>query len=103
MPYIILIIALLLEVVGTTLLKYSDGFKNFWVGLSSYPIYFISIYLFSKSLQKINLAVADTIWQGLGIVLITMVSYLVFKEQLNHQQIIFMIITLIGVIGLGLS
>lgn len=103
MSYIILITALLIEVLGTTLLKSSNGFQCIYTGSLAYICYGFSIYLFSISIKHINLAVADTIWQGLGIVLITLVSYFIFNESLNVNQIVFMIITLIGIIGIGLS
>lgn len=103
MDYFILIFALCLEVAATSILKYSDGFSNIWLGCSSYVLYGISIYMFSVALKTINLAVADTIWQGLGIVLISLVSYFAFHENLSITQYIFMAITMIGVIGIGLS
>lgn len=102
MNYVILISALILEVVATSLLKYSNGFKHFMIGCSAYVFYIISIYMFSVALKTIHLAVADTIWQGLGIVLICLTSTFVFKESINYSQYLFIIITMIGVIGLGI-
>lgn len=103
MGYVILISALLVEVVGTSLLKYSQGLTRPIIGFSAYLMYAVSIYLFSVAIRSINLAVADTIWQGLGIVLIALVSNVVFSEKLNVNQIAFMIVTIIGVIGIGLG
>lgn len=101
--YVILIIALLIEVFCTSLLKWSNGMSKLWVGVTAYAFYGLSIYLFSLAIQHINLAVADTIWQGLGIILITCVSYFLFKEPLSMKQLFFIGVTMTGVIGLGLS
>lgn len=103
MSYFILIFALCLEVCAMSLLKYSNGFSKFIFGCTAYALYGISIYLFSVALKTINLAVADTIWQGLGIVLIALVSLFIFGESITPRQYLFMGITLVGVIGLGLS
>lgn len=102
MDYIILISALVLEVVGTSILKFSNGFSNFYIGCLSYLFYGISIYMFSVALKTIHLAVADTIWQGLGIVLICLVSNVFFREPISPLQYLFILITMSGVIGLGL-
>jgi len=103
MSYVYLIVALLIEVVGTSFLKCSNGFSNIGIGVSAYVLYGISIYIFSIAIKSINLAIADTIWQGLGVVLITLTSYAVFNEPLTLKQIFFIVITLVGVIGIGLS
>ena len=52
---------MLLEVVATSILKYSNGFEKIWLGLSAYCFYAVSIYMFSIAISKLNLAVADTI------------------------------------------
>ena len=101
MAYFILLIALGLEVVGTSLAKVSDGMSKWQWGIGAYGCYALSIYMFSLALRRIDLAVADTIWQGVGIVLICLVSALLFHEQISWLQYLFIGVTIVGVVGLG--
>jgi len=52
--YLFLAIAIMGELVGTTLLKYSDGFTKIIPTIGSILAYIVSFFFLSKALQNID-------------------------------------------------
>ena len=92
MAYLYLGAAIAGELIGTSFLKYSNGFTKLTPTLISLLAYGACFYFLAKSLNGINLSVAYASWSGLGIVAATLLSLYLFNEQLN----------LVGVFGIGL-
>ena len=102
-PYLFLLSAVSCDIIATGLIKASCGCTKAEFAFPGYCLYTLSFFLFSIALKNINLAVADIIWKGLGIILITLMSWIVFNEPLSWRQVLFMGVTLIGVIGISLG
>lgn len=98
MPYLYLGIAIVCELIGTTLLKYAEGFTRLWPSVFCILSYMICYIFFSKSLLNINLSMAYATWCGLGIVASTLLSIFLFKESINMIGIIGIILIIIGVV-----
>lgn len=81
MSYIFLGIAIVLELIATTLLKYSEGFTKLLPTISCIILYICCFYFFSKSLNQINLGVAYATWCGFGIVVSTLISAFIFQQN----------------------
>lgn len=101
--YLILSIAIALELFSTSMLKASEGFTKlipsvtFIGGMSS------SFYLMSKALATIPLSIAYAIWSGVGTVLTALIGILIWKEQLNLYSGLGIAFIVIGVILLNLK
>lgn len=102
MGYVFLAAAIVLELLGTTLLKYSEGFTRLYPTLGCIAAYVLCFYCLAKSLQFINLSVAYATWCGLGIVAATALSILLFRESLNAWGIVGLILVVAGVVLLNL-
>jgi len=74
---------------------------NLWLGLIGQLIMSSLYYLVLKS--GYSLAVANTLIDGGGALGIILLGYFIFKQKISLKQIIAIIITMIGVIMLGLS
>lgn len=98
-----LILAILLEVSGTTCMKLSQGFTKVLPSILLFILYGFSFTSFSFALKKIDISVAYAVWSGLGTTLITAVGIMWFKEPLSVLKIISIGLIVIGVIGLRLS
>ena len=70
-PWLILAIAIVAEVIGTTALKASDGFTRLWPSAIVVVGYGVSFYCLSLVLRSIPVGVTYAVWSGLGIVLIS--------------------------------
>ena len=91
MTYGVLAAAVVLEVLGTTFLQKSGQFTRLGPTLAMALCYLGAFYFLSLALRTIPVGIAYAIWSGLGIVLISMIGYLVFRQTLD----------LAAVIGLG--
>ena len=100
--WIILSFAILCEVSATTALKYSaiSGGKIFIMGFVL--LMGASFALVYQAIKTIDLGVAYAIWSGVGLVLVSCVGFVVFREQVSAIKILCIALILIGVVGLKL-
>jgi small multidrug resistance pump len=101
--WIYLISAITFEILGTTLMKLSDGFSNVKYAIAMLIFYVLSLSMLTLALKKLEIGIAYAIWSGVGIVLLSIVGVIFFKESINLPKIIFVSFILIGTIGLNLS
>lgn len=101
MPYIYLIIAISTEVIGSAFLKSSEGFSKFIPSLGTIISFGICFYFLSKTMQHLPLNITYATWAGLGLVLTTIVSVVIFKESVNLISIFSIILIIIGVVLLN--
>ena len=85
-----LIIAILLELCGTTCLKLSHGFTRLAPSAGVLFFYLGSFYLMSLTLKTLEVGIVYAIWSGVGTALIAIVGVLAFGES----------VTLIKILGL---
>ncbi|WP_220721956.1 SMR family transporter [Citrobacter portucalensis] len=85
--YIFLAGAIVAEVVGTTLMKFSDGFTRLWPSVATIVCYCAAFYLLSQTLSTIPTGIAYAIWSGAGIVLISLLGWLISGQKLGKVRI----------------
>ena len=90
--YLALGIAIVAEVIATTALKASDSFTQLWPSLLAVAGYAIAFYFLTITLRSMPTGIAYAIWSGLGIVLITIASFLIYRQTID----------LAGMLGMGL-
>ena len=103
MGWFLLALAIVLEVSGTTCMKFSDGFKELVPSVLVFVFYGLSFTAFIYALKTIDLSIGYAIWAGLGLALITAIGILYFKEPATIQKMAFILLILIGVTGLSVS
>ena len=103
MSWIYLIIAIILEVSGTTCMKLSDGLTRTLPSISMFVLYGLSFGFLALALKKIDLSIAYAVWAGMGTALIATVGILWFKEPASALKIISLGLLITGVIGLHIS
>lgn len=102
MGYLFLGIAIVAELLGTTFLKYSDGYSKPLPTLISILSYALCFYIFSKSLQTINLSVAYATWSAVGLIITTLISVFIFREGITGIGICAILLITVGVVLLNL-
>lgn len=102
MYHVFLAIAIGGELLGTTFLKYTEGFTKLIPSLVTIVSYSICFYCFSRALEHINLSFAYALWSGLGIVVSTLLSVFLFKEGITMAGIFGIMLILAGVVVLNL-
>ncbi len=93
-----LLSAVALEVVGTTLLQQSQQFTRVLPTLGMALCYGAAFYLLSITLRVLPVGIAYAIWSGLGIVLISVVGLIVFRQSLDMAAMIGLGFIIAGVI-----
>lgn len=102
-PWILLAIAITFEIAGTSLLKASDGFARWGLGMASMACYWVCFGFLAAAIKTIPVGVAYAIWSGVGIVAIALIGWVVFRQALSMSQTGFIVLILIGAIGLNLT
>ncbi|MBX9974575.1 multidrug efflux SMR transporter [Cytobacillus firmus] len=99
--YILLALAIISEVFGSSMLKATDGFKKLLPSLSVIFGYGVAFYALSLSLKTLPLGMAYAIWAGLGTVLTALVGIIIYKENVNGKKILGLALIVGGVILLN--
>jgi len=101
-PWLILAVAIVAEVIGTTALKASNGFTRLWPSAIVVVGYGVSLYCLSLVLRSIPVGVTYAVWSGLGIVLISLVAFAVYGQRIDTAGLIGMGLIIAGVLVLNL-
>lgn len=88
MPYVYLALAIILEVLGSSFLKASNGFSKVLPTTLTIVASIGCFFFLSHALKTIPLGIAYAIWAGVGIVLTAIISVVVFKQSLDFPAVI---------------
>jgi len=100
--WLLLVLAILAEVIGTSCLKLAAGFTRPLPSLVVIVSYLLAFYLLSLTLRTIPVGIAYAVWSGVGIVLIALIGWLVFGQALDLPAIVGMGLIIAGVAVLNL-
>lgn len=100
--YSALFMAILLEIIATSLLNITEQFSRPIPTLITLLCYGISFYFLSVALKVMPIGIAYAIWSGLGIVFIGVIGWVLFKQHLDLPAIIGMGLIVAGVIVINL-
>ena len=95
--YLLLFVAIGLEVLGTMLLPATQSFTKLLPSTVSMISYGVSISLLAALSQKLPLAVIYSSWAGLGVFSVALLSYVFYKQTLNWQTIMGLFLIVVGV------
>lgn len=102
MSYIFLIGAIILELIATSLLKYTEGFTKLYPTLGCIVLYIICFACLAKAILKLNLGIAYATWCGVGIVVTTCISVFILKEHISPVGVLGIVMIVIGSVILNL-
>ena len=98
MGYLYLAVAIIAEVIATSALKASAEFTKLVPSIVVVVGYMTAFYCLSIVLKTIPVGIAYAIWGGAGIVLITAVGAVVFKQIPDLAAIIGMGFIILGIV-----
>jgi small multidrug resistance pump len=102
MGHVYLSLAILCEVIATTALQASDGFTKPGPSLVTVAGYAIAFYCLSLTLRTIPMGIAYAIWSGVGIVLITAIGWVLYRQQLDMAALLGIALIVGGVLVINL-
>lgn len=101
-PMIVLLVAIVAEVIGTTALKQSAGFTRPIPLVITAVSYALAFYFLSLTLERMPTGVAYAIWSGVGIVLIAALAWVVHGQRLDWPALLGIGLIMAGVLVLNL-
>ena len=100
--YLYLAVAIFGEVIATSALKASNGFSAVLPSILVVVGYSLAFYFLSLTLKTIPLGISYAIWSGVGIVAVSIVGWLLYKQTLDLAAIVGMAMILGGVLVIHL-
>ncbi|WP_459211437.1 DMT family transporter [Aquimarina rhabdastrellae] len=105
MKWIILLLSIAFEVLGTTAMKLgAQGGKNaiYW-NITVWVAYILCFGLLQYAMKYFELGTVYAIWSGIGITILALIGYLVFKDEFSTAKIVSIALIIAGIVGLNLS
>lgn len=81
MSWFYLVLAIIFETIGTTVLKLSNGFLVLIPSIATVVSYILSFLFLSYALKTIDISVAYAIWGAFGILLICVIGIIFSKNN----------------------
>ncbi|MFD5224125.1 DMT family transporter [Microbacterium sp. NPDC058342] len=103
MQWIMLAIAICLEVFATSMLKLSEGFTRLWPTVAVIVGYAVSFYLLAQVVKVTPVSITYAIWAAAGTLLVVGVGVIAYHERLTMLQILGVVLTIAGVLLLNLG
>jgi len=102
MKWLCLFIAIISEVIGTSALKASQGFTRLIPSLLVIGGYATAFYFLALTLKAIPVGIAYAIWSGVGILLVSIAGFVLYRQSLDFPAIAGIGLIVIGVVVLCL-
>lgn len=95
--------AILLEVLATSLLNISNGFRRPLPTIGSLLLYGAAFFCLAQALKCIPLGIAYAVWCGVGIVCIVLIGVTIFRQPLNMMAYLGVVLIMLGTLLACLS
>ena len=95
--------AIATEVVGTVLLRYTDGFTRPAPSLLVLATYAASLWLTALALRELEISLAYAVWAGVGTAAVAVIGMAALGESVNALKLASIALVIGGVVGLNLS
>ena len=103
MAWVYLLLAIVIEVIGTTAMKLSNGLQQLGPSIVVITCYVISVGFLTLAVRTIDVSIAYALWSAIGMTLITVIGILYFGESSSAMKIGSIAVIALGVVGLHLS
>lgn len=100
MNWFYLAIAIISEVLATSALKASDGFTRLHPSIVVVG-YGLAFYFLSLTLRTIPVGIAYAVWSGIGVMLISLVGWIIYDQKLDTPAFIGITLIAAGVVVLN--
>jgi len=103
MPWLLLLVAGLFEVVWAYAMKQSAGFTRLWPSILTIAAMLVSFGLLSVSMRSLPLGTAYTVWTGIGAIGAFIVGIAVLGEAVTPLRILAALLIVGGLVLMKLS
>ena len=103
MAWLLLAMTIVFEVLGTTMMKLSNGFTQVWPSVGVFACYAVSLAGITIVMRHMDLSVAYAVWSGAGTALTVLVGVYLFREPLTAMKLASLGLIILGIVGLKLA
>jgi small multidrug resistance pump len=98
MHWVYLGFAIFAEVIATSALKAAAGFTR--LGPTAIVVlgYTLAFYFLSLALHRIPLGIAYAVWSGVGLLLISLTGWIVYRQNLDLPAVLGMVLIMLGIL-----
>lgn len=101
--WVFLFIAIVFSALGTIFLKLSHGLRYAKPTLLLTIFYTLAFVAMTLALKHIDLSIMYGVWSGVGTALVATIGMIYFQESVSFKKIFYLLIIVVGVIGLQCS
>jgi quaternary ammonium compound-resistance protein SugE len=102
MAWVYVLIAAVFEISWAIGLKYSEGFTNIKASIFTIVTMILSYVFLALGVKTLPIGTSYAVWTGIGVVGTTIYGILFFDEPKDFLRILFIMMIIIGIIGLKL-
>lgn len=103
MPWLILIVAGLLEVGWAIGLKYTEGFTRLWPSVATLTAMVASVLLLGVAMKSLPVGTSYAVWVGVGAVGTAILGMVLFSEPATVGRLASLGLIVAGIVGLKLA
>lgn len=104
MPYLFLGMAIVSEILGTSLLKSAQGFTRLWPSMACLAAYAASFFALATAVKRgLAISTGYALWSALGTTLIVIIGALFLREPVTPAKIVGVALVTAGVVVLTLA
>lgn len=96
--WLALSIAIVAEVAATSALKSTEEFTRLWPSLFVVAGYGTAFYFMTLSLRGLPVGIMYAIWAGVGIVLVALLGWVLYRQPLDMPAILGIALIIAGVV-----
>lgn len=100
MAWVYLLTAGALEIICTTIYRFTDGLSRPLPTVSFFALGFLSFYFLNKSLTSVPLGTAYAVWTGIGAAGTAVVGMLFYQEPVDALRLLFLTMLIGSIAGL---
>jgi small multidrug resistance pump len=102
MAWLFLSAAIVFEVAATSLIGFTDGFKNLWWTVAVLSGYGISFFMLAQTVRELEIGLVYAIWSGVGTAAIVTIGVIFLGESVTIPKLVGIGLIVAGVLVLNL-
>ena len=101
MAWVLLLVAIFLEVAATSLLPLTQEFTRFRVSAAVCVLYGSAFFLLANAVRQIDIGVVYALWSALGTGAVVALGALVHGERISRVKIAGLALTVVGIVAMN--
>lgn len=102
-PWVLIVLAGILETVWALGLKYTEGFTRLWPSVLTIVAMISSFILLSTAMKSLPVGTAYAVWVGIGVLGTVIFGVILLGEPITLQRVAGIVLLLTGIIALKLA